>query len=243
MIEINLLPEELRKAEGTPPARLGVILLSVIVACCIGALVVSYLFVKIPGKKQDIATAKSEIQSLEKRKAEVENTRTQIANLEAKVKQLDNLTQSRLRYARLLHRLCNAVTQTDGAWLRTFNIDDAGQASPDSGRRYNVLITGYACGGTPLEMDRKLIEFVGKLRQEFEIAPDKDFPPGEPPAATVGWCKFINARFYPPLITATTIGALGAPSDIDPRVLKQMHVPTKALDFQMTMVFEMPPSQ
>jgi Tfp pilus assembly protein PilN len=243
MIEINLLPEELRRTEGTPPARLAAILLSVIIACCIGALIVSYYFVKIPGKKQDIATAKSEIQSLEKRKADVENTRQQINNLEAKVKQLDNLTHSRLRYARLLHRLCNAVTQTDGAWLRTFNIDDAGQSAPNAGRRYNVTITGYACGNTPLEMDSKLIEFVGKLRQEFEIAPDKDFPPGEPPKDDVGWCKFINARFYPPVLIAKAKTGLNAPSDIDARVLKQMHVPTTALDFQMTMVFELPPMQ
>jgi Tfp pilus assembly protein PilN len=242
MIEINLLPEELRRTEGTPPTRLAAIFLSVAVACSIGALIVSYYFVKIPGKKQDIATARSEIDSLEKRKAEVEKTREQINNLEAKVKQLDNLTHSRLRYARLLHRLCNAVTQTDGAWLRTFNIDDAGQTAPNAGRRYNVTITGYACGSTPLEMDSKLIEFVGKLRSEFEVAPDKEFQ-GEAPAGNVGWCRFINARFYPPVLIAKAKTGLNAPSDIDARVLKQMHVPTTALDFQMTMVFELPPMQ
>ena len=71
MIEINLLPEELRQTEGTPLPRLVAILGSVVVACGLGVLVAFYHMVYIPRVNDDIKVTQSEIDGLKKKADEV----------------------------------------------------------------------------------------------------------------------------------------------------------------------------
>ena len=240
MIEINLLPEELRKTEGTPPARVLAIFLSVAVACSIGALIGSYYLVKIPNKQQEINTAKADIDSLTKRKTEVEKTRTEITNLREKVKALNNLIQSSVRYGRVLHRLCNAIP--DGVWFRTFTVspDPTPALTPTSGKRYQIALTGYTTGSEPLEMNRKLTELMRNLMREFDV-PSSDTPPVLPVGPDYGWCKFINAKFATPKLIGATQAELGTPIDIDPKA--RITAPKQGLDFQLTLSFELPAAQ
>ncbi|MFH0939122.1 MAG: hypothetical protein V1899_07575 [Planctomycetota bacterium] len=234
MIEINLLPEELRRAEGTPPARLLTIFMSVALVCIIGSLIGSYYF-KALCKHQAITQANSDIDSLQKRKVVVDQTQTEIINLKEKVKALNNLIQSNARYGRVLHRLCNAMP--NGVWLRTFAVtsDPNPSAMPTSGKRYQIALTGYTTGLTALEMDRKLTDLMNNFRREFEV-PDK-LPVGQPLPPDFGWCKFINAKFSLPQLIGATRVDLAAP-DIDPKI--KISVPKEGLDFQLTLSFELP---
>ena len=237
MIEIILLPDELRRVTGTPPARLLTILISVAAACTIGAMTGSYYF-KVMSKRQEIATAKSDIDSLQKRKVAVDQTRNEIMNLEEKVKALNNLIQSNARYGRVLHRFCNAVPV--GVWFRTFTVtsDMSPSTIPNAGKRYQIALTGYTTGLTALEMDRKLTELMNNFRREFET-PDKPSV-AQPPPSDFGWCKFINAKFSLPQLIGASLATLSAP-DIDSKI--KISAPKEGLDFQLMLNFEVPSNQ
>jgi len=239
MIEINLLPEEMRKTEGTPPARMLAIMGSVVAVCALGFFIGQYHFVKIPKIELDIKTVDTDIERLKLEKAELDKINADIGTLEAKVAALDNLQQSRVRYARLLDRLCNSVP--DNVWFRTFTIGNDNQpAAPGGGRRYMISLSGYAAGSTKLEMDRKIIELLNNMKREFSVRPE-----GPPPAnapADYGWNKFINAKFDAPNLLRTTFmkDLPAPPGDLDEKIRKSIDVPRQGLDFTMTFSFEMP---
>ena len=118
MIEINLLPDELRQAEGTPPARLATIMASVVVACGLSVLVSKYYMVDIPSEKSAIKTCDAQISDLQKKLEEVKKIDADIETLKNKVAALANLNDGRMRYGRLFEKLCNSMP--DGVWFRTF---------------------------------------------------------------------------------------------------------------------------
>jgi Tfp pilus assembly protein PilN len=235
MIEINLLPEELRKTEGTPPARLLSIILSIVVMGGLGAMISSYYLVKIPSIRNEIQSADVEIKNLTEKQKEVEVTRTDITNLKQKVAALDNLNQSRIRYGRLLNQLCNSMP--DGVWFRTFTVGaDSQPVTPGGGKRYQISLTGYTTAGTPLEMDKKLTELMNNLKREFSIAPEQR---PENAGPDFGWSKFINARFDAPnLLGKALVDVMPTPT-LDPKQ-RTVEIPKTGLDFQMTFSFEMP---
>jgi len=239
MIEINLLPEEMRRTEGTPPARLMAILGSVVAACAIGFFIGKYHLVSIPAMENDIKTVDIEIKGLTEQKTLVEAIRADITNLETKVAALNNLLQSRVRFCRVLDRLCNSVPE--GVWFRTFTISpDVMPQSPGGGKRYMISLSGYAAGSTEVDMNRKLTELRTNMRREFNVRPEGPVPANAP--ADFGWNKFINAKFDAPNLLGKTIvpNLPGPPGDLDEKVRKNIDIMKAGLDFNMTISFEMP---
>lgn len=232
MIEINLLPEEMRKAEGTPPARLAVILVGVAMACVTGFFITKYYVVEIPKMVSEIKNREVEIEDLKKRKAAVEKIIADIDALKQKVQTLDKLIQSRVRFARVLDRLCDAVPE--GAWFRSFNVGpDTSPAAAGiaMGKRYMINLNGFTVGNTDVDRVQKLSDLMLNLEKQFrERDVDKR-----------GINMFLNAKFdRPRLIKRDFVKSIPTlPPDTDPKILKALRPPTEGIDFVMTLSFEL----
>lgn len=247
MIEINLLPEELRQAEGTPPARLATIMASVVIACGLSVLVSKYYMVDIPSEKSAIKTCDTQIADLTKKLEEVKKIDAEIETLKSKVAALTNLSDGRMRYGRLFEKLCNSMP--DGVWFRTFsvasdNVQSRFFKNPLGGKRYMIAFTGYSTGETPKDMDNKLTELMTNLRVQFGVPKDGETAkPNADGSDPVDWGfnKWLGARFDPPRLLGTNfVGTLPAPPPMSPEQKKVLNPPTSGLDFRMNFTFEMP---
>src|SRR6201999_1051126 len=90
-------------------------------------------------------------------KKAVEEIINQITTLETKVKTLDNLIQSRVRFARVLDTLANSMPK-EGVWFRTFSIQPlagGGGGLGASGKKYQINLQGYT--QAPSEQDRRAL--------------------------------------------------------------------------------------
>ena len=247
MIEINLLPEDLRQAEGTPLPRLVAIMASVVVACGLGVLCAFYYMVYIPRAKQEIAQRDEDIKGLKVRKAEVDAIDAQIAVLIEKVAALDNLNQGRMRYGRLLDKLTNTVPE--GVWYTSFGVGPDANPLPagvvaGGGKRYMIALAGISTGTSEVEKDKKITETFANIMREFSVAKEEwHGKPGETPPPLYGYSKELGAKFYRPElkdITTTTVPVPQGP-DWKPEVVKQVNIPKDGLSFRLELHFEMPP--
>jgi len=245
MIEINLLPEDLRQAEGTPLPRLVAIMGSVVVACGLGVLCSFYYMVYIPRIKQEIQQREADIASKTKLKDAVLAIDDQISKLNEKVSALDNLTQSRMRYGRVLDKLAN--TTPDGVWFKSFNVGpDSTSSSTGSisngGKRYMIKLAGTATGSTQQEMRKKLTDLVRNTEREFGIPKDAwKGALGEQQPVTYGFSRELGATFnHPEIKDITYVASLPRLADVKPEVYKQLNIPTDGIDFNLEMTFQMP---
>ncbi|MGD0092183.1 MAG: hypothetical protein ABSE73_19890 [Planctomycetota bacterium] len=237
MIEINLLPEELRRTEGTPPGRLAVILGGVLLACGIGILIAKIQINDIPTMKDNIKVCELAIKKDTEKKQEIEANRVKINEFEEKNKVLNNLMQSRIRYARLLYTL--AKTVPEGAWFKSFNVSaDSGVTPPDvlpGAKRFMIALTGFTTSpqrGNPAQARRDEQESLVALMNNLESAfctVDKNTKVN----------TFLGARFRPPKVPQRQVAALPPPPTADPG-LKAAELPKEGLDFSLTMSFELP---
>jgi len=241
MIEINLLPEELRQAEGTPPARFGAIIAGVVLACAIGFWIGKYYLVDIPGMRTDIQIIDGEIAALKQRKEKIKVMEDELNKNNQKATTLNNLIHSRIRYARLLNYLCNAVP--DGVWFKSFNVQTDNSPLPSDlpplpgAKRYMISLTGYttaSSSGNPAqarkEENDRLAELMNNLAHWFcEDGVDKD-------RVSI----FLGARFRAPRLIAATVTNLPPPVETDPLVLKALDAPKEGLEYSMTLSFELP---
>jgi Tfp pilus assembly protein PilN len=242
MIEINLLPEELRKADGTPPARLLVIFLSVGLMCAIGFLIVNYHFVMIPGKNTERATLDADIKNLQAQEKEVQEKKSEIEQIEKKVKSLQDLEDSRVRYGELLDIIWEAVPE-NGVWFKSFKValDSSAPVVPGTtgGKAYQIELLGYAAGQSDPEMNDRLVELIKNLRQKLEIK--------EKPAAGMTVApdygvnnRLKNVRFLMiDVPDRRVVDSLPQPEGIDAEAKDAVRSPPQALDFTMTIKFQM----
>lgn len=237
MIEINLLPVELRQVEGTPPARLGAILGGIVVAGVLVVLVLKFYLVDIPAINLEIKNRESEIANLQERKKAVEAVIAQIETLEKKVKTLDNLIQSRVRFARVLDTLVNAMPK-EGVWFRTFSIQPlvgGGGGLGAGGKKYQINLQGFTTA--PSELDRRalLTELMNNMVDRFRV---QDVDP------KTGVSNFLGVKFdQPRLIGFTEVTSLpDLPIETDAKIVRALKpkMTKVALDFSMTLAFEMP---
>jgi hypothetical protein len=234
MIEINLLPEDMRQAEGTPPARLAIIIVGVAIACVTSFFITKYYVVEIPKMLGEIKNRDVEIADLKKRKEAIDKVTAEIEELKTKVATLDKLIQSRVRFARVLDRLCDAVPP-EGAWFRSFNVTADSSpapisAGPSLGKRYMINLTGYTVGNTDVDRVQKLSDLMMNLEKQFrERDVDKR-----------GINMFLNARFdRPRLVNRNFTPTINPPQETDPKVLKALKAPKEGIDFVMSMSFEL----
>jgi Tfp pilus assembly protein PilN len=235
MIEINLLPEEMRQTEGTPPTRLFTIIGGVVVACVLGVFISQYYFIRIPNMNVEIANRKLEIEELKKKEIAVKETMKKIETIKAKVATLESLIYSRIRYARLLDRLCDAMP--DGAWFKSFSIQKVagggGAMGKGGGDKYQINFTGFTIGASELDRNQRLTDLMNNLEYHFRVV---DCDP------KTGLNNFCGAIFDRPKLTQKGSGTAPTPSDKDPRISQvlQKLAPKDAINFVMSLRFELP---
>jgi Tfp pilus assembly protein PilN len=242
MLSINLLPAGSRPAEGTPPLRLAVIMTSVVMACGLAVLNGKFYTVDIPVEKNEIKACDAQIADLSKKVEEVKKIEQEIATIKDKVIVLSNLEYSRMRYGRLLDRLCNCMPA--GVWFTTFAVSADPRKSdfyPQElgGKRYQIALSGWTTGDSILESDTHLTELLNNMRVQFSV-PKEPEPPKFLSVATPqeGWGldKTLGARFDPPTLLNITTGL--PPSFSDPK--KVVTQPAHGQIFRIHFDFEMP---
>ena len=243
MIEINLLPDDKKRPEGPPPARLGAVSAGVLVACAALVLVLYYKMGLIPKKESEIRIQKDVIVDLNLKLDIVNGIEAERTRLNTKLATLTSLLGDRIPYARLLDTLCDAVDRVPGAWFSTFSVGPDSSPAPAQigmvgtpGKRYMVNLTGYTTGATALEMDQKLKDLINSLSYHFIKREDR--------VDDKGFNKFIGASFDQPKLSAKSSTTLPAPDNVkDPKQLKAINAPTEGLNFQMTLSFSLAPKQ
>jgi len=241
MIEINLLPEEHRQAEGTPPARFFAIIAGVVVACGIGFWIGKFYLVDIPTMKTEIAIRDKEIEALKVRQEKMKIVEEELRKSKDKATTLNDLIHSRIMYGRLLSYLMKAVP--DGVWFRSFNVlPDNGPPPADltplpNAKRYMISLTGYTTAKVESfgpearkDQDDRLAELMNNLKSWFcdNGVDDKQIS------------IFLGARFRQPRLISKTVTTLPTPMETDAEVLKALAAPKEGLEFSMTMSFELP---
>lgn len=155
MIEINLLPEQLRRSEGTPLPRQLTIYLGV--AITLGLIFVNYHFYMKTGK------ARGDLQGWQQRLVEVQNEEKQlqailaeISGIETHVDACEELYRNRTVWAKILNDLKRIVNEQgfqrlneDGEylWFQSMSLRKARRRSavPDPNEPEDMLVLdGYA---------------------------------------------------------------------------------------------------
>lgn len=242
MIEINLLPEDIRTTEGTPPKRFALYIGFLMLLLLMGFYIVRLKYMDIPNTITRIGREKVLIEDLKKRRDEIDKISAEIEALNKRIQDLDELNLSRVRFARLFDRLSNAVPE--GVWFRTFSF--AADASVSTryatpgGRRYAITMSGNAVGNTNQERYLKFSELMNNIEKQFNIPP-QNAPVPVPTPDDFGYCKFIGARFDPPKPTNLANAALPPMQGVDPKALQQLNPPKNASDFTISLAFDMMP--
>ncbi|MCW8133636.1 MAG: hypothetical protein KIS92_25045 [Planctomycetota bacterium] len=253
MIEINLLPAELRQSEGTPLPRLASILGGALAATLGVVLVANYYVVDIPRTRQNIKTMEERQKKVEAEKVEVDKLQAEIAKIKLKVAALKNLEHSRVRWARVLNAFSKAIP--DGAVVRSLRVDPEPAAGEgDVGKKMKLTISGMTTGEAYVDCTRKLTETWNSLKREFEVpeakAPGSEAVPAVAPATPpaegasdlpAGFSKKLGLKFQEPVIVAfapIVPPKMNFKTDEESKKFRQ---PPSGLDFTITISFYMPP--
>jgi|GEM_PF-2133700 len=250
MIEINLLPEDMREVTGTPIPRMASIIGGVLCVLVLGFFVLQFQLVAIPNMVQEIGARNVEIKTLEEEKVRVDAILAQIDSLDKKVKMLSSLITNRIRFARVLDRLCSAVNDVKlegcNSWFKQMNItQDSGTPPPGSipnAKRMRIELLGYTTGATPEDRAKAVAELTTKLDYRFRIEGVDLNPKDE---KLKGIHTEIGAKFYPAtLLNQNYIDGMPvlSPTGLDPAVLAAVTVQPSGLDFTINISFELPQS-
>jgi Tfp pilus assembly protein PilN len=151
MIEINLLPEDLRRKEGVrlslpewPKLKAYALTAGALIA--LQALVTVFAFYQ----KLEILAVRTQIASIKKENPELVARKEETAVIGARLKQIDFLTTRRFRWSVMLSRLAHSMTK--GVWLREFSVqapaearaEETAPASPPGAQR--LKLSGSAVG-------------------------------------------------------------------------------------------------
>ncbi|MBI3252077.1 MAG: PilN domain-containing protein [Candidatus Omnitrophica bacterium] len=128
MIEINLLPEELREKE---PSRIVLpdipIKKTAVAAIGIFAAIQILLFVFAFYQRLELFATRREIQSLTLANKTIAAEKSETAAVQAKLKQIQVLTTRKFYWASLLNAVSDSMTR--GVWLRNLGVEPAAQNS------------------------------------------------------------------------------------------------------------------
>lgn len=245
MIAINLLPQEMRKPEGTPLPRLLTVLGGALVLSIGGVFAFQYYIVTLPAVRNSIATSQTEREAAQKVADEVDKLDASIRKVNQKVNALNNLLNSQLRWARLLDRFSRAWPEQCG--VRTFRIQPEGAAvpNPTAGKKFRLSLTGYTTGESDQECQRKVTEITANLMREFEVAAQKaaGAAPEEAPKADAGYSKFTGLKFDEPVLQryVPKPEGIGEVTGLKGAAKAQHKMPSRGLEFDMYMDFHMKP--
>lgn len=146
MIEINLLPEVMRKKEGTPmPQMLGLIVALVLVAGMAYA-VAMYITRIIPGLENDKRILQNKERELKLKEAELREINQTIARLSGHVDTVKDLYRRRIVWAKILSDIKNIVNFDPN--MSNYNMDMRYiWLDKLSGKGAKIDLTGFATAG------------------------------------------------------------------------------------------------
>lgn len=253
MIEINLLPVELRQAEGTPMPRLATILGGSLLLALGVVFVAQYMFVEIPRTKENIRNAAENKKKKELEREEIKKIEAETAKIMLKVNALYNLERSRVRWARVLDSFSKCIPEATVA--RSFRVEpEAGGGNPEYGKRFKLTIQGMTTGEAYADCTRKLTETYNNFKKVFEVDKQADAEPAPGPtpvaqgdAAAPGpklpakYSKKLGLKFEEPTIVSARPSAPPAMKFPKPEDAAKFRMPPAGLDYVITISFYLPP--
>jgi hypothetical protein len=162
MIKINLLPTEKRKAERTPLPRF--LLIAATAAAFFILLFYTLLVMKwISDKKDDIAAAQRELQSLQPFVLEHDKLLARQTELQNKVREIEGLINRDVEFWRTVNALWDVIHQHQRVWIDDIRILDS-RTAPGELRRgdpetkeavaYGVAMRCHVAGEEVTEMTK-----------------------------------------------------------------------------------------
>lgn len=120
MIEINLLPEELRKKEGLKLPKLPIIPIAIAIVAVL-VLVQALLLALIQARKATLNSLNNKFSSIALSSVEAEALKNKIDNLSGKVKMMETLSASRFIWSKKMNDVSDSMVS--GIWLRSLYIE------------------------------------------------------------------------------------------------------------------------
>lgn len=170
MIQINLLPEDLRKVEHTPYPRLLVILSGVILFCSLSFYALHIYWIRIPNMEEKLESEK-------KRLADIKAFNKQITKLEKELEAMRQrrdivmrLVLDRVRWAKKLDQFCDVVERMDNVWFTSMS---AIKQEVSTGRRgpvkviYKISLQGTAI----IEKDEDEFSVIAEIQRTIKTPP------------------------------------------------------------------------
>ena len=109
MIQINLLPKELRKAEPTPWPKLLGLLVSLILILGVGLLMMYYRYTILPTVMDQRQRAEEETKGLEARAKEADSLEKEIKDFETREKTILQIRQTRWLWSKKLDQIIDMI--------------------------------------------------------------------------------------------------------------------------------------
>ncbi len=122
MIEINLLPDDVKEARKSVAETMDVPILP-IAGGVVGIVLAIQLIVifMATGSSMTLGKLKKEMESIGPKKKEILELNSKLNELKNKVQAIDELTGDRLLWAEIMNTLSDSMTQS--VWLTTFNYE------------------------------------------------------------------------------------------------------------------------
>ncbi len=142
MIEINLLPEELRKKKGLKELEIERLAAMPVVLIVIASLIVAQLLLAlmIQVKKASLNSLNKKLSSISTLSSETRKSEDELKEALIKIGIVEELTRLRFKWAKKLNDLSDSVVS--GIWLRSVNIKKAGLTAQPEGERRAFVIEG-----------------------------------------------------------------------------------------------------
>lgn len=176
MIEINLLPEELkRKRRKRQLPKIPLIPTTIIF---ISALIILQVFlsgVVFFGKKQ-LSSVEKEWQALAPKKRELDAIKKKISLTAKKTEAIENLMKERLSWSRILNEISNSMTPN--VWLTELRYEEKSQAKQGSKGSKEImakvrsLVLSGAASGKGEEATAYIAHFITSLKQNDKFFRD-----------------------------------------------------------------------
>ena len=159
MIELNLLPEELKPRKKSS-MQLGVFPIVQVFIGIIFILVVSHVLAiyLVSVNKKSLVALNKEWDSYAPKRKELDDLRAELKDIDIKVKTIEDLTRKRVLWAKKLNALSDSVPGT--IWLSGLSYDKKSASS-------SLILEGYTTG-----MEKEVGVFMGELEKNKDFSGD-----------------------------------------------------------------------
>ncbi len=172
MIEVNLLPEELRKKEAPKfvlPEMPNVRTLFIALVVFFGAQVLLIIFAVFQGI--EFSSVKKSVAALTEQNKTIILQKSEIAAMRSELKRIKSLTEKKLFWSSLLNALSDSMTK--GVWLRKLSVtEELRKATPPAGKgsRSSKMVRTLSLEGSIISPGQETA-YIGKFIKELKSHP------------------------------------------------------------------------